>query len=334
MGGILWIRQDEIRKIYEGVVVDPPGQVLAPQGGVREALLRHRPPPGQQSLLLRRAAEFQFSNVVERVTDLMVYAQCDQDIRVQIGIHVSMKICTEFIIPGNIGLDQSLPGAKSIVLGLAHQSLGDRRNRRLPFNSSVGIYIGYLGVTQTQDIDGPIGIVDITGNLSTHHFETVSVKTDGKTAETRKVGDQIACRMVGRTQNVGQCIAFHIEVDNDVLFLIQIEMSEICHVLNLLKQLLLRVLAFDDYFCVCLFDHPIHRFFITFKHFCLGISAKVPVLHFIHPHGISADLRKPAVFLFFLTLGSPGGLPALMLQKNSCDNQSDHDTCGHKPCSF
>ena len=237
IGGVIGVRQDEIREIDEGVVVDPPGQIFPPQGRIREALSGHSPPPGQDFFLLRCAAQLQFAYVVEGITDLVVDAQGDQDVGIQIRVHVGVEVCAEFIVPWNICLDQCVPGTQVIIFGLAHQGLGDGRNGGLPLYGSVGINIGDFGVAQPQDIDSPVGVVDIAGNLSPYYFETVLVEADRETAEVCQVGDQIARRVVGGAQHIGKRTALHEEVDDDVFFFIKIKMTESTHMLCLLKRL-------------------------------------------------------------------------------------------------
>ena len=119
----------------------------------------------------------------------MVYAQGNQDIGIQIGVHVGVKVSAELVISGNIGLDQRLPCAKIIALGLAHKGLRDGRDGGFAFNSTVGINICNFCVSKPQNIDCPVAVVDIAGNLSAHDFKPGVVKADGKTAEAGKVGD-------------------------------------------------------------------------------------------------------------------------------------------------
>ena len=161
----------------------------------------------------------------------MVDAQRDQYIRIQIGVHVSMEIRAEFVIPGDIGLDQCLPGAQAIALGLAHQRFCDGRNGGLAFDRPVRIDIGDLGIPQAQNIDGSVGVVYIAGDFPPHHFEFLFIKADRQTAEAGQVGDQIACGVVGGPQHIGERLTLHVKFYDNILFFIQIKMSESCHIL-------------------------------------------------------------------------------------------------------
>ena len=158
-------------------------------------------------------------------------AQGDQDVGVQIGVHMSMEIRAEFVVPGDIGFDQSMPGTQSIALGLAHQGLGDGGDGGFFLNRPVRINIGDFGISEPQNIDGPVGVVNIAGNFSPHYFELFFIKADRQAAEAGQIGDQIACRVVGSAQRVRHRLVFHIEVCNNVFFFIQIEVSENCHII-------------------------------------------------------------------------------------------------------
>ena len=119
----------------------------------------------------------------------MVNTKGNQDIRIQIGVHVGVKVSAKLVISGNVGLDQRLPCAQIIALGLAHKGLGDSRDGGFALDGSVGVYICNFCVSKPQNIDSPVFVVDIAGNLPAHDFESVSVKAEGETAETGKVGD-------------------------------------------------------------------------------------------------------------------------------------------------
>ena len=156
-------------------------------------------------------------------------AQRDQDVRIQVGVHVRVQVGPEFIFPGDIGLDQRLPGAQPVLPGLAHQRLGDGGNGGLALARPVRIDVGDLGVAKPQGIDGPVGSVDIAGHLSPDDLEPVFVEAQGQTAQTGQIGDQVAGLVVGRPQHIGQRLPLHMQIYDDILFFIQIKMSEIRH---------------------------------------------------------------------------------------------------------
>ena len=93
-------------------------------------------------------------------------------------------------------------------------------------HGSVGVYICNFCVSKPQNINGPVPVVDVAGNLPTHNFEPISVKAEGKTAEAGEVGDEVSRRVVGGAQHIREGLPLHIEIYDDILFFIQIEMSE------------------------------------------------------------------------------------------------------------
>ena len=137
-----------------------------------------------------------------------------------------MEVCPELVISGDIGLDQSLPCAQIVALGLAHKGLGNSWDRSFALDCPVGIYICNFSIAKTKNINCPVSVIDVAGNLPTHNFEPISVKAEGKTAEAGKVGDEVARRVVGGAQHIGEGLPLHIEIYDDILFFIQIEMSE------------------------------------------------------------------------------------------------------------
>ena len=159
----------------------------------------------------------------------MVDAQGNQDVRVQVGVHVGMEVGPELVILGDIGLDQGVPGPEAVVLGLAHEGLGDGGDGRLPLDGPIRINVGHLGVPEPQDIDGPVAVVDVAGNLSPDHLEAVPVKREGQAAEPGQVGDEVAGRVVGRAEHIVQGVAVDQKLHNDILFLVQVELSEWMH---------------------------------------------------------------------------------------------------------
>ena len=227
--GVVRVCQNEVRKVDEGVVVDPAGQVLALEGRIRKGLLCNASPLLQQGLLGTGASELQLFDVIEGIADLVEDPQGDQDIRVQVGVHVGVEVRSELIVPGNVGLDQGLPGPQTVVLGLAHQGLGDGRDGGLALYGPVGIDVGHLGVPQPEDVDGTVGVVDIAGDSAPDHLEAVFVEFQRKRAEAGQVGDEVSRGVVGSAQPVGKIVSFHEQVHNDVFFLIKIKLAEGLH---------------------------------------------------------------------------------------------------------
>ena len=162
----------------------------------------------------------------------MMDAQSNQNIRVQVGVHMCMQVRAELIIPGDIGLDQGLPGAQAVFFGLAHQGLGNGGYGGLTFNGPVRIDVGYLGIPQPEYINRPVTVVYIAGDLPLYDLKTVLIEADLQTAKTGQVGDQVAGRVIRGTQYIGKILPFLININDDVFFLVQIEMSEYCHAMS------------------------------------------------------------------------------------------------------
>ena len=162
----------------------------------------------------------------------MMNAQSNQNVRIQVGVHMRMQVRAELIIPGDIGLDQGLPGTQAVFFGLAHQGLGDGRYGGLAFNGPIRINICHLGIPQPEYIDRPVTVVYIAGDLPLYDLETIFIEADFQTAQTGQVGDQVAGRVVRGAQYIGKILPFLIDIYYDVFFLVQIEMSEYCHAMS------------------------------------------------------------------------------------------------------
>ena len=232
IGGIFRICQNKVREIDKGIVIDPAGQIFALQRRIREPLRGNSPSPGQDVFLGRGASQLQLPDIVKGITDLMVDPQGNQNIRIQVGVHMRMQVRAELIIPGDISLDQGLPGAQAVFFGLAHQGLGDGRYGSLAFNGPVRINICHLGVPQPEYIDRPVTVIYIAGDLPLYDLETILIEADLQAAQAGQIGDQVAGRVVRGAEHIGKILSFLIDINDDVLFLVQIEMSEYCHAMS------------------------------------------------------------------------------------------------------
>ena len=148
-------------------------------------------------------------------------SKCNQNIRREIAVHMGMKIRAEFHIPQNIGLEYGLRSIQAIILGLAHQGFGNRRDRGLHLDPPVGIYIRHLGVCKTQNIDFLIACIDVAGNLPANHLKTLFIHRKRQAAESGEVPDQISRMVIGRLQLVIQASSLPEEADNHVLLIVQ-----------------------------------------------------------------------------------------------------------------
>ena len=153
----------------------------------------------------------------------MMDAQRDQQIRIQICVHMGVKIRPELAFPEDIGLHDGLPEAQPIVLRLAHERLGDGGNGGLPLDPPVRIDVRNLGVQKPEYVEHPVLAVNIAGQLPPDHLQAVRIRVQRKTAEKGQVGDQIARAVVRRAQNIADLLLFQEQLHLYVLFLIQIK---------------------------------------------------------------------------------------------------------------
>ena len=103
-------------------------------------------------------------------------AQGDEYVCRQIGIHMGMQVTVELVFIQDIGLDDGLFEGQFIVLGLAHQGLGDGRNGSFQLYRTVRPDIGGLGIVQTEDVDPAVVGVDIAGNGSPDYFQAMVIQ--------------------------------------------------------------------------------------------------------------------------------------------------------------
>ena len=99
----------------------------------------------------------------------------DQNIRMQICIHMRVQICPEFALPADVGLHKCLSDVKPVILGLAHQRLCDRRDHGLLLDPPVRIDVCHLCISQTKHIDQSSLTVKIAWNLIFNDHESVCV---------------------------------------------------------------------------------------------------------------------------------------------------------------
>ncbi len=102
----------------------------------------------------------------------------------------------------------------------------------LAFNGPIRINICHLGIPQPEYIDRPVTVIYIAGDLPLYDLKAILIKADLQTAQTGQVGDQVAGRVVRGAEHIGKILPFLIDINDDVFFLVQIEMSEYCHTLS------------------------------------------------------------------------------------------------------
>ena len=223
------ISQDQVRKVEEGIVVDAAFEIFPGQRRIVQRLSGRRPRPLQLRLLRLAAAQPQLFDVVQRIADLVADAERDQHIRLEVAAHVGVQIGAELAVAENIGLDDGFRHAQAVVLGLAHQSLGDGRDAGLHFHAAVREDVGDLGVAHAEDVELPVVAVDVAGHAAADDLQSLVVKGQRQLTEPGQIGDEVAGAVIGRAQDILEFIALAVELDDDILFLVEIKASERRH---------------------------------------------------------------------------------------------------------
>ena len=159
----------------------------------------------------------------------MVDAEGDEDVRIEVGVHVGVEVRPELAVTQDVGLYESLANVLPIVLGLAHQGLSDGRDVRLPLDAAVWIDVGDLRVEQAEDINHVVIAIDVAGQRAADYLEAVVVSLELQVAQGGEVGDEVARPVVGRPEYVAQLVPLAEELDDEVLLLVEVEMSECLH---------------------------------------------------------------------------------------------------------
>ena len=176
------VAEYQVGKVDEGVVVDLAREVLAAQPAVREPDCDSLALLCKALLLLRGTAQAQLFDVVERIADLMEHAQRDQQIGVEVRVHVGVQVGAELVFAPYVGLDERFAHVKAVVLRLTHQRFGYRRNVCLAFDRPVGIDVRDLGVGKAQDVDLAVALVHIARHLSADDLQAVLSLAQRQTA--------------------------------------------------------------------------------------------------------------------------------------------------------
>ena len=229
---MLQIQQNQIRKVDEGIVVDPSFPVSSSQACQIQPCLHVAPLLRQIGLLGGRYRQLQLLDIVQRIADLMLDGQGDENVRMQIGISVGMQVCGELHLFPDIGLYQGFPERIFVVLGLAHEGLGNGRNQGIDFNFAVRVDVGKLGAVQPENVDPLTVALDIAGDPSRDDGSAVLhhclLAGDGC-----QIVDQIVRLMVDGLNGVGQDCPVHTQSHHNVLFLVQIQLSKVTHIITL-----------------------------------------------------------------------------------------------------
>ena len=153
----------------------------------------------------------------------------DQQIRVEVRVHMGVQVGAELVLAADIGLDERLFDVKAVVLRLAHERFGDRGDVRLALDRAVGKDVGYLGVGKPQDVDLAVAFVDVARHFSADDLQTVVTPAQRQTADPSEVRDQVALRVVRRAHKIAHTAVGQLQLNDDILFLVEIEFAEIRH---------------------------------------------------------------------------------------------------------
>ena len=166
----------------------------------------------------------------------MADAERNQHVRLEIAVHVRVQVGAEFAVIEEIGLHDRLRHAEAVIPRLAHQHLRDRGNRGLHLHAAVREDVRDLRVAHAEDIKPPVLPVHIAGNLAADDLESGFIEGERQLAELRQIRDQVAAVVVRRAQAVAKTLALHRELHHDVLFLVQIKLTESLHARTFLRR--------------------------------------------------------------------------------------------------
>ena len=182
---------------------------------------------GEHPVLPLRELQAELLHIVARIADLMCDSEGDEDIGLEIAVHVCMKVAAEFVVAQNVGLENCLIRVPAIVLRLTHQSFGDGRNGRFALDPSVGINIRDFCIRKTEDVDLAVFCIDVAGHFAARDRHAVFIRAQRKIAEAREVADEIARVMVRGLQFIEQAVAVTVEIDDHVFFIVEKQAAKI-----------------------------------------------------------------------------------------------------------
>ncbi len=176
----------------------------------------------------------ELSDVVEGIPDLVGNAECDQDVRGEVSVHVGVQITPELDLPADVGLEDGLRLVVAVVLGLAHQGLGDGRDRGLPLNSAVRPDVGDLRVPEPKNVDLPVLPVDVGGHLAPDHLQSLLIHRQGKVTDGCEVPDQVPGVVIRRLQLIEESVLLspaplQVQVQDHILFVVQKKAAKVLH---------------------------------------------------------------------------------------------------------
>ena len=146
-----------------------------------------------------------------------------------------VQVRAEFVLAPYIGLYDRPSDVEPVILGLAHQRLGDRRNVRLHLDSSVRIDIGHLRVPEPENIEQPVVTVNIARHCPADDQKAVFAFGEREAAERRQVPDQVPGPVIGRREEEAHdslfvCHAFlPVQIYDHIFFFIQVKALKPLH---------------------------------------------------------------------------------------------------------
>ena len=153
-----------------------------------------------------------------------------------------MQIGTQLQLLLDIGLDQGFPEGISVVLGLAHEGLGDGGDQRIDLHRSVGIDVGQFQTIDPQDIHPLTIAFDIAGNVPGDHSAAIPAHR-GPAGNPGQIVDQIVGLVICGIDGVGKLFLLHIQLHHDILFLIQVNCSKAGHTITCIPIRLFFILS-------------------------------------------------------------------------------------------
>ena len=155
----------------------------------------------------------------------------DQDIRVKVRVHVRVQIRAELVLAADVRLHDRALLIKTIVLGLAHQCLGNSRDMRLRLHPPVRVNVGHFRVPQPENIDQPVIAVDVTRHCTADDQKSALSLRKRQPAERRQVPDQVSGPVVGRGQHEvhGAPAFLPVQVHDHIFLFIQVKTLKPLH---------------------------------------------------------------------------------------------------------
>ena len=144
---------------------------------------------------------------------------------------MGMQVCGKFHFLPDIGLHQGFPEGELIILGLAHEGLGDGGDHGIDLDLAVRVDVRQLGAVEPEDIDPLTVALDVAGDPTFN--DPPSLPERGLLAgDGGQIVDEVVRLMVNGMDRVGQHGLIHPKGHHNVLFLVEIQFSKIAHIIT------------------------------------------------------------------------------------------------------